>query len=380
MLCYVVLRDCVTTQNQVTTPNKPGYARICLTHLSFEIQRTMKFRSLLIVLLTAGVVWYSTRSNQSDPNRLVIYCAHDATYAQPVLDEFTRQTGIEIDVRFDEESNKSLGLTNLLIAEKDQPRCDVFWNNQTLGTIRLQNEDVLQPYISSNSKRIPETFRDPEGYWTGFAARLRVYIVNTDVVEPVESTVAARLAATSLSKVAIAKPIFGTTLSHYSVLAAELGMDGLKQWHHDLHERGIREVRGNSMSKDLVVSAVCDVGFTDTDDAFSAIHQGAPVAMVPIRTPNGSTICMPNSVAIIRNCQHPKLAEQFVDFVLSAEVEIQLANGGAKQIPLGPVSKDALPAEIHKLKKWASEGAELQAASRLNEEVLNWLRAEMMGQ
>lgn len=340
----------------------------------------MKFRSLLIVLLTAGLVWYFTKSDQSETNRLVIYCAHDATYAQPVLDEFTKQTGIHIDVRFDEESNKSLGLTNLLIAEKDQPRCDVFWNNQTLGTIRLQSQGILQPYLSANANRIPEGFRDSDGYWTGFAARLRVYIVNTDLMEPSEAAVANRLNQASLKNIAIAKPIFGTTLSHYSVLAAELGINELKKWHADLHDRNIREVRGNSMSKDLVVSGTCEVGFTDTDDAFSAIDQAAPVAMVPIRTPKGSTICMPNSVAMIRNCRHPKLAEQFIDFVLSSAVEMQLANGGARQIPLGPVDDERLPTELRELRQWAKEGAPLQAAAEQNDEVLNWLRSEMMGQ
>lgn len=340
----------------------------------------MKFRSLLIVLLTAGLVWYFTTPDQSDSNRLVIYCAHDATYAQPVLDDFTKQTGIEIDVRFDEESNKSLGLTNLLIAEKDQPRCDVFWNNQTLGTIRLQSEDVLQPYISLNAKRIPDIFRDDKGYWTGFAARLRVYIVNTDLIDATEQAVGEKLAQASLEDVAIAKPIFGTTLSHYSVLAAELGLDGLKQWHADLHQRGIREVRGNSMSKDLVVSGACEVGFTDTDDFYAAIDQAAPVAMVPIRTPKGSTICMPNSVAMIRNCRHPELARQFIDFLLSAEVEIQLANGGARQIPLGSVDNERLPPQLFELQRWAKEGAALQPAAAQNEDVLNWLRSEMIGQ
>lgn len=340
----------------------------------------MKFRSLLIVLLTAGLVWYFSGSDQNHSNRLVIYCAHDATYAQPVLDEFTKQTGIEIDVRFDEESNKSLGLTNLLIAEKDQPRCDVFWNNQTLGTIRLQSEGVLQPYVSPNAERIPETFRDNDGYWTGFAARLRVYIVNTDLLEPTEVAVAKRLTQSSLSSIAIAKPIFGTTLSHYSVLAAELGIDGLKKWHEDLQRRGIREVRGNSMSKDLVVSGACAVGFTDTDDAFAAIDQAAPVDMVPIRTPNGSTICLPNSVAMIRNCRHPEQAQEFIDFALSPEVEILLANGGARQIPLGPVDEKSLPPELRELKQWASEGAALEDAAKLNGRVLDWLRSEMMGQ
>lgn len=340
----------------------------------------MKFRSLLIVLLTAGLVWHFTASNQGNTNRLVIYCAHDATYAQPVLDEFTKQTGIEIDVRFDEESNKSLGLTNLLISEKDQPRCDVFWNNQTLGTIRLQSQNVLQPYLSPNAKRIPDAFRDNQGYWTGFAARLRVYLVHTDLLTPSEEAVQKRLAEASLAKVAIAKPIFGTTLSHYSVLAAELGMDGIKAWHADLYHRNIRQVRGNSMSKDLVVSGACEVGFTDTDDAFSALDQSAPVAIVPIRTPNGATICIPNSVAMIRDCQNSQQAQQFIDFILSTKVEILLANSGARQIPLGPVDDSQLPPELHQLKQWAKEGAALEDAAMRNPEVLDWLRSEMMGQ
>lgn len=340
----------------------------------------MKFRSLLFVLLTAGILWYSSRSSHSQSNRLVIYCAHDATYAQPVLDDFTKQTGIEINVRFDEESNKSLGLTNLLIAEKDQPRCDVFWNNQTLGTIRLQNEGVLQPYLSPNAKRIPDTFKDPHGFWTGFAARLRIYIVNTDLLEPTEDKVAQFLAQPDLSKVAIAKPIFGTTLSHYSVLAAELGLESLKLWHHDLHERGIREARGNSMAKDLVVSGSCTVGFTDTDDAFAAIDRNAAVAMVPIRTPGGSTICMPNSVAMIKDCQHPDQAKQLIDFLLSEAVEVSLANGGARQIPIGKVNADLVPADVQKLQTWALDGVSLEPASQQNENVLDWLRSEMMGE
>lgn len=340
----------------------------------------MKSRSLLLVLLTAGILWYSSRSDRSESNRLVIYCAHDATYAQPVLDDFTKQTGIKIDVRFDEESNKSLGLTNLLIAEKDQPRCDVFWNNQTLGTIRLQNEGVLQPYVSSKAKRIPDTFKDSNGFWTGFAARLRVYIVNTDLLEPTEDAVMDFLAQADLSGVAIAKPIFGTTLSHYSALAAELGLDGLKQWHHDLHERGIREVRGNSMSKDLVVSGACTVGFTDTDDAFVAIDRQEPVAMVPIRTPEGFTICMPNTVAMIKDCQHPEQAKQLIDFLLSEAVEVSLANGGARQIPLGNVDTNLLSSEVSELQTWALDGVSLEPASRQNRDVLDWLRSEMMGE
>ena len=53
------------------------------------------------------------------------------------------------------------------------------------------------------------------------------------------------------------------------------------------------------MSKDLVAEGICYLGYTDTDDAFAAIDEGAPVEMLPVRIDNGATICLPNSAAMI---------------------------------------------------------------------------------
>ena len=188
-------------------------------------------------------MWLLTRQSGDvdSESQLVVYCAHDATYAEQVIQLFEQQTGITVEVRFDEEANKSLGLTNLLIAEQNNPRCDVFWNNQTLGTIRLQHAEILQPYRSQNADRIPNQYKDEAGYWTGFAGRLRVYLVNTDHLSATEDVVNKVLQQGSLSRVAIAQPLFGTTLSHYSVLMAAWGEDRLKAWHAEIHERGIRK-------------------------------------------------------------------------------------------------------------------------------------------
>lgn len=300
------------------------------------------------VFLGLLAAWILTTTGGSSKSTLIVYCAHDAVYAQPVFDLFTQQTGIPVDVRFDEEANKSLGLTNLLLTERARPRCDVFWNNQTLGTIRLQQEGVLQPYRSVSAERIPETFRDAEDHWTGFAARLRVYIVNTDRLEATAAAVEMVLNSESLNRVAIAQPQFGTTLSHFSVLMAEWGEQRLKAWHASLHARGIREVRGNSMTRDLVAEGICDVGFTDTDDAFAALDAGKPVAMLPIRLEDGRTLCLPNSVALIRNCSQPEAGKRFIDFLLSEQVELLLAQS-ARQIPLGTVDSAAVPEEVRPL-------------------------------
>ncbi len=343
-------------------------------------QLIRRFFAIALPLAVAFAILRLTSQPDNDGVQLVVYCAHDATYAEQIIRRFEDETGVNVDVRFDEEANKSLGLTNLLIAEKANPRCDVFWNNQTLGTIRLISEGVLERYNSPNADRIPPAFRDEGGYWTGFAARLRVYLVNTDKMPATDDAINAAMARESLNRVTIAQPLFGTTLSHYSVLADQLGMEGVIEWHTDLRQRGIREARGNSMTKDLVAEGVCDLGFTDTDDAFVAIDAGQPVAMQPVRLNNGQVICLPNSVALIRGAPHPEAAKRFIDFLLSEEIELLLANSRARQIPLGPVDESKLPEEVIELKAWAADGVDLTKAAEVNQQVLDWLTAEHTGQ
>ncbi len=339
-----------------------------------------RFLILAALLLTgAAVVPWLIQGGSSSDNSLVVYCAHDSVFADTIIRTFEQRSGISVLVRYDEEANKSLGLTSLLIAEKAQPRCDVFWNNQTLGTIRLKKEGVLAPCDRSLFSRIPAAFKDDEHHWAGFSARLRVFIVNTEKMPPTEEAVAAALKAESLSNAAIAVPLFGTTLSHYTVLCDQIGLDGLKSWHRSLHDRGIREARGNGAVKDLVAEGACAFGFTDTDDAFAAIDAGKPVRMVPVRLESGQTICLPNSVAMIRNCPHPDIAAKFIQYLLSEEVELALATSASRQIPLGPVDRTQLPSEVAELKDWAADGVPLDGAAEHDQQVLDWLTDEYAG-
>ena len=206
---------------------------------------------LAIISAVVALVALSVLSWLSRPPKdaLVVYCSHDSIYSEEILREFERRTGIQVVIRFDTEATKSLGLVNLLIAEKDGPQCDVFWNNEVLGTMRLKNEGVLAPYAGAGYQRIPDSFKDPEGYWTGFAARLRVGIMNTATAIPLQNDPISEESDVDLSDMAIAKPLYGTSLTHYSALWHELGGEQLKDWHNDRIERGLLVVNGNAVVK-----------------------------------------------------------------------------------------------------------------------------------
>lgn len=321
-----------------------------------------------LTVLTA--LWISTQASSA----LVVYCAHDAVYSAEILAEFERQTGIDVEPRFDTEATKSLGLVQLIERERAHPQCDVFWNNELLGTLALQAEGLLEPYRGSGWERMPAKFRDSDGHWVGFGARLRVWIVNTRQMTASEPDIE-QLLELETSRVAMAQPMFGTTLTHYCVLARAWGLPQLQHWHQDLRLRDLREVPGNGLVKDLVAAGTCDVGWTDTDDTFVALDAGLPVALLPIRI-GGSTIAIPNTVAIVRGTQRLTDAQRLVDFLTSKEIELRLATSPARQIPLGPIPAEELPSDVKPLAAWASESVDLSDLLPIRGHVLDWLRQE----
>ena len=90
----------------------------------------------------------------SGSDSLVVYCAHDSVYADAILKDFEKQSGIRVDVRYDTEATKSLGLVNLIVSERQRPRCDVFWNNELLGTVDLQAQGLLEPHKGTNHEGV----------------------------------------------------------------------------------------------------------------------------------------------------------------------------------------------------------------------------------
>jgi len=326
--------------------------------------------AVLVSLCTAYRVFW-----RGGGGKLVIYCAHDSIHSEAVIRKFETATGIPVSIRFDAEATKSLGLVELLMRERSNPRCDVFWNNQVLGTEFLKEEDLLLPYKGSGYQRIPETFKDPGGRWAGFAARLRVYIINTDQVAAEENAVLQALEG-DLTRVAVARPLYGTTLTHYAALWDQWGKDRLVAWHEDWHRRGVREVPGNAAVKALVAEGICSVGLTDTDDFFAALDAGKPVAMVPVRMESGAVICIPNSVAIIKGTCRLESAKKLVDFLLSASTEVMLATSRSRQIPLGPTKTHRLPAEVKAMQKLVRLSLPLRPLARARSECLSWLKSK----
>src|SRR5262249_13329065 len=138
---------------------------------------------------------------------------------------FAQRTGLKVDPKFDTEKDKSVSLFTELLKEKDRPRCDVFWNNEPLNTIRLQGLGLLEPYDSPSAIPYPERWKAADHTWHAFAARARVLIVNTKLVEA-EDWPKSLLDLTDArwkGRVVMARPLFGTSATQGACLFSVLG-------------------------------------------------------------------------------------------------------------------------------------------------------------
>lgn len=290
----------------------------------------------ILILALAGGACRRSDSTTTGGRTVTIYVSTDRVFSEPVLREYQRRSGVKVNPVYDTEETKSTGLANRLLAEKARPQADVFWSNEPIRTLVLKSRDVLAPYTSASAEGIPAALRDPEGYWTGFSARMRVIAYNTKLVKPGEAPTSVFDLADPKwrGQVAIADPRFGSTSFHVAALYAIAGDQKMDDFFRRLKGNGVRVVDGNSVVRDLVVRGEVKVGLTDTDDVNVALEDGQPIAMVlPDREGLGVPV-MPNMVSFIANAPHPEEGRQLIDYLLSSDVERQLAQSDAVQIPL----------------------------------------------
>jgi iron(III) transport system substrate-binding protein len=334
-------------------------------------RRLRRFLALLVLLSGCG----------TGGEKVVVYSSQDPEFAEPILTAYAKETGVDVIPKFDVESTKTVGLTQLLIQESPRPRCDLFWNNEILNTLRLREKGMLATWSPPNAADIPAEFQGKDGTWYGFAARARILIVNTKLMAEADRPrgLADLLDPRWKGKIAIAKPLFGTTATHATCLFVAWGDTKAKAFFTDLKKNEVQVLSGNKQVATAVGTGQALFGLTDTDDAMGEIDAGRPVTIIyPDRKPDElGTLFIPNVLAIPKEAPHPKEAEALGNALLGPMIEGKLANGPSAQIPLNQKTK--VPARVKTPKTVHAMPADFEAAARIWDRVAAYLASEFAG-
>jgi len=276
------------------------------------------------------------RATGSSSGRVVVYSSVDEVFAEPICQQFERDTGITVDLVPDTEETKSTGLLNRLIAEKDRPRADVFWSGDPVRAAILKSKGVSAAYASPAIEGLPPEFSDPEHHWTCFSARARLIVYNTHLVPQDQLPVSVRDLADPRfrGKACLANPLFGTTSMHAAALFQVLGDDGARQLFDSLAANDVRILSSNGEVRRRVANGQLAIGLTDTDDVNEAIRDGKPVGFVYPDAKGMGTLVVPNAVVLIAGGPNSENGKRLIDYLLRPETEAALARSDAAQMPL----------------------------------------------
>ncbi len=285
---------------------------------------------------------------QQSESRVVVFSALDREFSEPIFKDFTKSTDIQVLAKYDTESTKTVGLANQILQQKETAACDLFWNNEILHTLRLEQAGKLTPLPKDSVAHFPASFRSSSDQWIGLAARARVIIVNTKLLPSADDY------PTSIMEMAepkwkgntcLAKPLFGTTATHFAVLFQQMGPEAFNSLITKIQNNEVAILSGNRQVAADVAAGKYAWGITDTDDFNIELQAGSPVKLVfPDQAPKQSgCLLIPNTLALIKGGENAQEAITLSETILSGGVERELSQGPSAQFPLSDQVKERSP-------------------------------------
>ncbi len=280
---------------------------------------------LMSILAGLVVGFYGTSGYWMRSPQVVVYTSQDQVYSQQILAEFTRETGIEVRPVYDSEAVKTVGLANRLLAERENPQCDVWWSNEELRTRQLAGEGVFDAAVP----------------WKSFGFRSRKLVVNTNLISVADAPRSLKELTGEpwRGKVAMAYPMFGTTSVHMLALRQLWGVEAWRKWCEEIQANETMIVDGNSVVVRLVGAGEAAIGLTDFDDIAAGQENGLPIAAVEIE----ETLFVPNTVALVKGARNMVPAQALMDYLSSPKTVARLVEAAALEGDIAAVATPGFP-------------------------------------
>tara|TARA_Y100000589_G_scaffold328481_2_gene372676 strand:- start:2042 stop:3115 length:1074 start_codon:yes stop_codon:yes gene_type:complete len=311
-----------------------------MSRASHSPVRKLIRRSILLAFLFHAAILPGCKQ---DAQPVVVYVSADEYVARPILEAFTKETGIPVLMVGDTEATKTTGLVERIRAERDNAIADVFWSSEAFMTIQLANEGLLAAHESDTVDAWEATWKDPGHRWFGFSPRPRVLVFDPERMSPasIPDSLQELVEPEWSGQIVMADPRFGTTGGQLAALRSWYLQNGdevgYETWVAGLVANDVDILPGgNAAVVEEVQSGRAMIGLTDADDVRAANRLGAQLVMKAVGPVESvGTFMMPNTVAIVTGSSNPD-AGKLVDFLLSDTVARALAESVSGNIPIKP--------------------------------------------
>lgn len=138
-----------------------------------------KFKSFLGLALGLSIA--ATPYVSMAAEEVNLYSARIESLIKPLLEDFTEETGIEVNL----VTGKADELLSRLKNEGRNSPADILLTTDAGRLHRAKTDQVSAPFETDLlNERVPESYRDPEGYWYGLSLRARPIMYVKGEIDP----------------------------------------------------------------------------------------------------------------------------------------------------------------------------------------------------
>ena len=264
--------------------------------------------SRIVLSVLAGLLAVVLAAAPVAAQKLVLYTASNPEIEKVIMEAF-QKTHPQIKA---ESINLSTGpVVQRAIAEKANPQSDVVWMINDVAMNQLKAAGVFEPYEPKGAK-IPDGFRDPDGFWTAHNATIMAMAVNTKLLKekklPMPKTWEDLTKPVYKGMVSIASATkSGTGLSIAMTMYDAYGWAFLDKLHANIFQY---QSSGSAPVRQVAAGEVV-IGLTYDTAIIQEIRAGQPIEMVY----GGLSPNVMEGAGLVAKGPNPKEGKLFLEFL-----------------------------------------------------------------
>jgi len=306
-----------------------------------------------------------------------LYSARKEALIKPLLDRFTQQTGITVNLVTGNADN----LITRLKSEGKYSPADLLLTTDVGRLYRAKQQGLTQEIsVSEAIEKLPSNFRDEQGHWLGLSLRARPIMVSVDSVAAQAIVNLEDITSPEWKgRVCIRSSSNIYNQSMVASLIAQVGESAAQEWVNGLVKNFARPPQGGDRDQIKAVAAgLCDVAIANTyylagmlsSDDETTQQQAKKVKVIwPNQGDRGAHINI-SGVALTKNAPNKDAALKLIDFLLGNESQLWYATTNHEY----PVLADIAWSEL--LQSFGTFKTEQVPLSKLGE--LNAAAVQMM--
>lgn len=303
----------------------------------------MRKITVLFIMLFMVFTLTACQLNQAGEQSLTIYTERHYDTDQLLYDQFTEETGIEINLVRDEADKLITRLEN----EGADTEADLLIIADAGRLGRAKDLDLLQPVESTTlNENVPENYQDPENYWYALTMRARVIVYHPDRVSENELSTYEDLTNPKWEGRIVTRS--SSNIYNQSLMSSFIelwGEDDALDFAEGLVANFARSPQGNDRDQaKAVVAGEADLAIMNTYYIGRMLYSSDPLEVEVAETirvffPNQETTgthVNVSGIGVVKHTENTDLATKLIEYLTSVDAQSSYANVNY-EYPINPL-------------------------------------------